>query len=119
MPAFFAYVSGGVLGPRNTIGTVAAYLGCSTATVNRRIKSGVLACTRHGRIVRISKEQVEAFERLHTTGLTPSALEELDQLRLDQKPLDRGPPSQVEQKRQVWLDQALVTERRRSFCKRD
>lgn len=75
-----------VLGNRNTVATVGAYLGCSISTVNRRIAAGSLCCTRHGRIVRLSREQVEEFEAsasapagntqtAHTTSSKPTGRE--------------------------------------------
>ena len=51
------------LADRNTVAMVARHWGCSKSTVQRRIADGSLGCLRLGRIVRISREQVEAYER--------------------------------------------------------
>src|SRR5581483_4160743 len=47
---------------RNTVRELAEFWGCSVRTVQRRIRSWALACFKSGRIVRITREQVEAFE---------------------------------------------------------
>lgn len=93
-PLDHARPNAGVFGNRNTVATVAAYLCCSVRTVQRRIVAGDLQCTRHGRIVRLSRSQVEAFETQHTIG-----------------PL--APTPSVENARALEL--ALKTETRRRF----
>jgi excisionase family DNA binding protein len=53
---------------RNTVKQVAAYWGCSTKTVYRMIKSGELECLRLGGLLRVSREQVEAYEGSGAAG---------------------------------------------------
>lgn len=52
-----------MLRDRNTVAMVAAHWECSPKTVRRRIAEGSLPCLRIGGIIRITREQVEAYER--------------------------------------------------------
>ncbi|MBA2587193.1 MAG: helix-turn-helix domain-containing protein [Alphaproteobacteria bacterium] len=97
----------GVLGNRNTVATVAAYLGCSIRTVQRRIEAGDLQCTRHGRVVRLSQQQVEAFEAKHSVPLRPNGAPTFHTT------------SSTETGRELALLFALRTEQRRKFGKQD
>jgi excisionase family DNA binding protein len=63
---------------RNTAAMVAKHWGCSLRTVQRRIADGSLHCLRIGGIVRVSREQVEAYERACTYSSTQTASGTLD-----------------------------------------
>lgn len=52
-----------MLRERNTIRQVADHWACSPKTVYRRIADGSLSCMRLGGVLRISREQVEAYEQ--------------------------------------------------------
>ena len=48
---------------RNTVRMVAAHWECCANTVYRRIADGSLDCLRLGGLLRVSRDQVEAYER--------------------------------------------------------
>ena len=48
-----------------TIRMVAAYWACSTKTVRQLIETGALACVRPGGVIRVTREQVAAYEAAH------------------------------------------------------
>lgn len=63
------------LSDRNTVKMVAAYWGCSSETVYRRINDGTLPCLRIAGMIRITREQVEACEAQCTSfGNTPTEI---------------------------------------------
>src|SRR5579872_1606684 len=62
-----------MLRDRNTVRMIADHWGCSVSTVHRRIADGSLPCLRIGGIVRLSREQVEAYEQQCSSGSTPTA----------------------------------------------
>jgi excisionase family DNA binding protein len=70
---------------RNTVQDLAEFWRCSARTVQRRIASGDLVCFRSGSIVRITREQVEAFEAANTRDGTKGAagLSVMDRDRLN------------------------------------
>ncbi len=51
-----------MLRDRMTVRMVAEHWGCDPTTVHRYIKAGMLSCLRISGVVRITREQVEAFE---------------------------------------------------------
>jgi len=51
------------LNPWNTMKEVASYLRLSLRTVERRIEQGTLQARKDGRLVRIQREAVLAYER--------------------------------------------------------
>jgi hypothetical protein len=52
-----------MLRDRNTVKMIAEHWACSVATVYRRIESGALDCLRLDGIIRVTREQVEAYEK--------------------------------------------------------
>jgi len=76
---------------RNTVRELAEFWGCSVRTVQRRIGSGALACFKSGRIVRITREQVEAFEAANACERAEGAagLSSMDRDRLSGSELRR------------------------------
>lgn len=50
-----------------TLDQAAGYLGCSRATVKRRIRSGVLPAMRDGRLVRVRESDLARYIAEHTT----------------------------------------------------
>src|SRR5262245_4651262 len=51
-----------VLRDRNTMAMVAAHWGCSARHVRRLVQKGELPCLNLGGVVRLTREQVEAYE---------------------------------------------------------
>ena len=78
---------------RNTVAMVARYFGVSASTVHRWLSVRGLGCMRLGGVVRITREQVQEFERRNTVG-----------------PLDHEAVERMGRRRA--LDQALRTARR-------
>lgn len=54
-----------MLRDQNTIRMVAAYWACSAKTVRDLIETGALACVRTGGVIRVTREQVAAYEAAH------------------------------------------------------
>src|SRR5690348_5757523 len=57
-----------MLRDRNTVRMVAEHWGCSVATVYRRLDDGTLPCLWLQGMIRITREQVEAYEATCTTA---------------------------------------------------
>lgn len=62
-----------MLNDRNTIAMVAEHWGCSDDHVRRLINRGALACLRLGGIVRLTREQVEEYEKRCNSGVSAVA----------------------------------------------
>lgn len=56
-----------------TLAQVADELGCSVATVKRRIRSGALPAYRDGRLVRIRERDLERYIAAHVTRAAPGS----------------------------------------------
>lgn len=54
-----------MLRDQSTIRMVAAYWGCSTKTVRHLIETGALTCVRTGGVIRVTRDQVAAYEAEH------------------------------------------------------
>lgn len=52
----------------NTVGMVAKHWECSTRTVQNRINEGSLSCLRLGGLIRLTRQQVEDYEKACTAG---------------------------------------------------
>jgi excisionase family DNA binding protein len=72
-----------MLRDRNTVRMVAVHWECSVRTVYNRLADGPLLCLRLGGIVRISREQVEAYEAASTSAGPPAVAPDANRRRLE------------------------------------